>query len=393
MFLIKIYRFLMGYIIVNVQGDFVERLINLLAINKLTIWDLIQGSDRAVFKIYKKDVKRFNRIIAKTKIEITSSREFGLPKTALLHKKRYGFYFGFLFFAAFFCYLSTMIWEINIELPSTIEKQIIEEALTNNGIYSGVYKAKLDIGAIKTQILIDVDEISYISINIKGTVADVVVKERIKKPEIIDDKEPTNIIADYDAQIAEIIAYSGKPVAVPGDVVKKGDLIVSGMLDSQVAGVRLLRSLGHVKGIVAKKYEQRCDFILQERMPTGEIKKRYKLKIFNKDIKLFAIGRILYTDYDKIEKIRKLTFLKDYVFPVEIITEFYCEYETMPRQLSKDQAILSARAEVERTHNMDSRGEFITDKEIISEDETGITLVKEIVELRDIGVEVPIELG
>ena len=48
---IYIYRFLVGFLKISVKGEFVERLLNLFAVNNITIWEIIQRENKLTFYI------------------------------------------------------------------------------------------------------------------------------------------------------------------------------------------------------------------------------------------------------------------------------------------------------------------------------------------------------
>ena len=89
-------------------------------------------------------------------------------------------------------------------------------------------KSKIDEEVIENNFLKSTEDYSWISINIKGTVAYIEVKEHIPPPKRIDASEPCSIYAARDGVIASITSYMGYEVLSPGDSVTAGDLVVSG---------------------------------------------------------------------------------------------------------------------------------------------------------------------
>ncbi len=68
--------------------------------------------------------------------------------------------------------------------------------------------------------------------NINGCVADIEVKEKVKKPKIEDTSAPCNIKAKRDGVITKIEAKSGKAVVLNGSGVVKNQLLVSGIIEN-----------------------------------------------------------------------------------------------------------------------------------------------------------------
>ena len=64
---------------------------------------------------------------------------------------------------------------------------------------------------------------------------------------------PCNIVASRDAQIKNVRLYSGMLVPMVGDGVKKGDIIVSGVVDTKYGRSFYVHSIGEITGIYTEK--------------------------------------------------------------------------------------------------------------------------------------------
>ena len=69
------------------------------------------------------------------------------------------------------------------------------------------------------------DQIMWIRVRIEGSTLRVVIKEKINPP--LTEKElPNEVLAKMDGEIKRVFTVSGNSAVVPGDIVKKGDVLI-----------------------------------------------------------------------------------------------------------------------------------------------------------------------
>ena len=74
----------------------------------------------------------------------------------------------------------------------------------------------------------EIDEVAYLSINVKGTNVFVTVTKKDDESTKVANSNYCNIIASKNGIIDKVIARSGEAVVQVGDIVKKGDLLIQG---------------------------------------------------------------------------------------------------------------------------------------------------------------------
>jgi len=73
--------------------------------------------------------------------------------------------------------LSSFIWTVDIEGAVKVPEEKILQILEKHGIKPGAYKRNLDISAIANWVVIDMPELWWVSIELRGTKALVRVVE------------------------------------------------------------------------------------------------------------------------------------------------------------------------------------------------------------------------
>lgn len=168
----------------------------------------------------------------------------------------------------FLIYLSTFyVWSVRIEGNRNLSDGEIIQLLEECGFGEGSNKKDVDVNELQNIALTRCHELSFLSINIHGMVADVVVHERITHPQAIDPKEPYNLVADTDGVIVSSLVLDGKTMFENGDTVFKGQLLVSGLVESTSGSM----SPCHAKGKVYARTHRSLTFTV----PLEITEKRY----------------------------------------------------------------------------------------------------------------------
>ena len=141
---------------------------------------------------------------------------------------------------------SLFVWDITVSGNETIPESVILDAMEENGLRLGAFIPSLDTERIEGVVILEVDGISFISVNLRGTVANVELRERADNTEIVDIESPSNLVASRDGQISALEITGGVSKVKLGEIVKKGDLLASGVIDSAALGYRLVRARGSI---------------------------------------------------------------------------------------------------------------------------------------------------
>ena len=86
----------------------------------------------------------------------------------------------------------------------------------------GTYGYGVSSFRLRNDLLLDLPELSYIAINVRGCRAYVQVRERVEAPEIISKRQPGNTVAAKDALVTEIQPWDGEKMVLPGTTVTAG---------------------------------------------------------------------------------------------------------------------------------------------------------------------------
>ena len=248
MFIKILLKYILGYVRITVEGYYIERFIN--------IWNLKREKGvRLYLNIGIKDFFEAVKIAKKLKCKVKITQKRGIPFLVHKYKKRKIFVITLLVVTILIGISTKYVWNINIQIDSNMEMIGIEEDVKEAGLNVGMKKEKINVQEIANKIRLKRNDISWIGIELKGTNAIVRVVKAKEAPEIVDEKEYSNIIAKKSGVITKIIAQNGTAMVNIGDEVEENQILIAGQMEGKYTGIRNVHSLGEVEAIV--KYSNR----------------------------------------------------------------------------------------------------------------------------------------
>ena len=337
--LIKILlKYIFGYVRVSIEGYYIERFINICTINKLLIWNLKRDKGTKLYlNIGIEDFYKAVKISKKLKCKIKIIRKNGIPFVINKYKKRKVF-LGTLVFIILLIGISTnFIWNISIVVDGSEPLENIENDILEAGIRVGMKKSEVNIQETINKIRFKRNDISWMGIEIKGTNVIVKVVKSAEAPEVIDEKDYSNIIATKSATITKIIAQNGTAKVKNGDKVEEGQILIQGVMEGKYTGNRYVHSLGEVEGIVEYTKSEKIPLKFTEKVKTGNKETKIRIKINNFQINFYkTLSK--FKIYDTIEKEKKFKIFSNLYLPISITKITVEELENVQMEYSIEKA-------------------------------------------------------
>ncbi len=335
-----LWNYIRGYVNIEVTGFSVDRFINLAVHKGIYLWDIEYRESGMLMKVSIDGFKMLRTCAKKTKCRVKIVSKLGYPFVMHRYRKRKILLGGAVFFIIFLYIFSSFYWLIDVKGNERLKKEDIIEFCKTEGLRQGVLRYKVDIKILERKLLNAFPDIGWINIHVKGTQAVVNIAEIIPKQPIIDNSVPCDIIAKKDGLITSMATSSGTPLVRQKDVVKKGDVLVSGELTVVKNNAEVITEYVHARSeVFAKEFYEiilTIPFSYTEKQYTQKIKKRYSIIIFNKNINLY-FSRISFVNYDKITNETQLRAGADYPMPVRIKSEEYREFVPIEKMRTQDQ--------------------------------------------------------
>lgn len=302
-------NYLRGEVWVRVESPFPERVLNLCAARDLGFWDLQwEGETAFTCRLSRKDYRELRRSAGKLECAVTPLRRAGAPYTLRRLLGRPALAAGAVGVGLWLVLGSFFIWEFEIEGNRAVPDETILRALEDQGVGIGSFGLSLDGEDLRNRILLELPELVWLTVNVSGCRAQVQVRERVAVPETVDRDALSNLVARRAGLVLEVHAFSGVKCVVEGMSVEAGQLLISGVQDTENFGARTTAGLGEVMGRTWHTLTAKLPLTAQRKVYTGE-KTGLSLIFGKKRVKFYGNSSIEGRNYDKITKRTKLSFL------------------------------------------------------------------------------------
>jgi len=300
-----------GIITMEIQSLMPEKFINLLWKNGVVAKNIKKiNITTVVLDVRLSDYAEITKVAKRTNTKVKIIGRIGLSFLLIKLKSRSTLLIGVVLFGSLIYYLSTFVWNIEINTENYISPYELRNQIKSLGITPGLKKKDIDVYALESEITRSNDEIMWVKARIDGVKLKVDIIERQTPPIIISNQTPCNLIAKKDGIVARVFTTEGTAIVLSGDTVQKGDILVKGEQGKE-GSVYPVRAEGEV--IAKTFYEATKEVPLNNlsRVKTGNSISNLYIKLGNKKIYL-KNSIIPYSNYDKIESNNKFIYKEIY---------------------------------------------------------------------------------
>ena len=324
--LLKIlFNYLIGFINITVEGFFVERFINNCINNKITLWNIKRKNSTLITtNVSIKDFMNIRHMAKKTKCKLSINSKKGLPFIMHRYRKRRLLLLLLIPVALIILISSMYIWNVEIIGNDEINKDELINQLKEEGIYSGNRKNKINVKKVIDNIRLKRNDISWMSINMKGTNIIINIVKAESNPNIINEDEHCNIVAIKNGVITKITADNGTALVKKGDMVQKGDILIGGYMEGKFTDKRYLHAKGKAYAKVWYTKKAKSYYTREITEQTENKKNRYSININNFKINLYKTLP-KFENYDTINETNKMRIFSNFYLPLQINKTTYIE--------------------------------------------------------------------
>ncbi len=396
MLLFRLWNYIRGYVIIVVEGYFLEKFVNICTRRQILLFDISrQKNSKMTLKVSIKGFRMLRPIAKKTGCRVRILKKHGLPFLINRYRGRKTFLLGAALFVVLFYIMTSFVWTIEITGNEKIETQLIIEKLASMGVKPGVLKYRINSEKVADRIIMDVNGLSYVSVVVRGTKVKVEVAEGVDVPPMVPLSEPCDIVAGKDGVIKSIVVKAGQAAVKEGDTVKKGQILVSGNvpIKNMENNPRMVHAIGNILARTWYESTQPVELRVVEKIRTGRKKDNISLFLFSKKINLFN-KKVSYSNYERVETEKFLSIGENLVLPFGAVIETYYENQIIEADVSLEEAKENAANAAYRKALEDiPEGAQIVDRRIeFIENQNGDIIADVIIEcVEDIGVKKEIE--
>lgn len=308
-----------------IQGKNLSYFLSLLISMHISIYQKEESSYGLILEINEKDYQKITAI--KTSYKIIVLNRYGFLKLRYLFSKYFIFLLGLIFFFIILFFLSHLIFKVEVVHSNYEIRSIIYQDLKKFGIEKFNFKVSYERKEkIEKQILKkETERIEWLEIEEIGTKYVVHVEERKKNNEK-EECSPRSIVAKKDAMILDIQAEEGEVVKKRLDYVKKGDVIISGLIYNKEDIVAKRCAMGKVFGEVWYQVNLSLPKYYYEEKVTGNKKSQLEIEFLNSTYHLFSH----YKSYQK----ESTAILASRILPIRFLFSTYLETDVIDKKYS-----------------------------------------------------------
>lgn len=341
-------QYLRGEVRIRAESAFPERIVNLCAARGIALRELKWRSPTEfTCRLSRRDFGRLRRASAKLECTLEVEGRRGLPFLLGRVRRRHVLLAGSCLVLSALLAGSLFVWDFTVEGNETVTDERILRALEAYGLHRGAFAFSVDSEDMRNHVLLEIPELSWIAVNVSGYQAHVQVRERTPRPELADKRAPANIVASRDGYVVRVEPLGGDKQVLVGDTVEAGQLLISGVSDTDTYGARVLAGMGKVYARTWYTLETKIPLTVTEKAADGAVRHRYALVIGNQRIKFYANGSIDRGDYDKISRKTRWTLPGGLALPICWVEETYQFYKTRQAELGAAEAEARGRRVLE----------------------------------------------
>jgi len=369
--LARLWSFITGYVSLVVEGKNLEKLINMAVSRGLYLWD-VKWIDpgKARVKLRLNGIWALRHIGRRTGCRFKIVGRGGVPFRIAGMKKRKVLLAGAVLSALVIYLLSSFIWFVEVKGNNIIPRERLLKTAEEAGLSMGTLKSGLDKDGVEKYLRNEMPEVSWVGITVTGTKAVIEIAEKVIVPPA--DNSPANVVARKDGLIQEILVLRGKPAVSEGNMVKKGDILITGVIipepepetendsepdneeDQPPVPVELVRARGIVRAKVWYEGYGECLLVNAGTRRTGKKVQVLSIRALNKDFLIKGPRLIPFQSYITDTDVKRIPAWRNLSIPVELITMNYYEVEsyrdiigiTQAKKTARERALANAKAKL-----------------------------------------------
>jgi len=266
-------------------------------------------------------------------------------------KRRYLLLSGLLVTLMLLGFSGFFIWDMDIVGNDTIPDWEIRSALEECGVYIGANWTEFNADMIRSEMLEKIPKLSFLTVNVKGSRAEVIVRERIEAPEMQNDVSHSHIIAAKDGVISKMSVFRGQGMVSAGDEVRAGDVLISGTVSGielweQPVEYNYVSALGEVYAETAYEFTAAESLVKQEKHYTGRVARSFALLLGENRLNFYKNTGIYRNSCDTIYYVWKLELPGIFTLPVALVQECRAQYELLPVSEMQSQVVERLKGEL-----------------------------------------------
>ncbi len=326
-----------GVVTVSIRGNKLEEMVNEATRGGIGLSAIRRAGDGLLeCEVTVGDYFRLRPHLKRTGCRIHVLKRRGLPFWLRRLERRKFFAAGlFLFFAGLYV-LSSLVWTIEVKGNEKLTTEQVMQAAREEGLYPFQWSFRLqELDMLSKKLVGRLPGVSWIGVDRQGTKVTVEVVESTTPPPLAL-YSPRHLVASVDAVVTQVKADSGKPAVARNKKVKKGDILISGVIGKD-GNTRTVVAKGDVRGLVWYVYEIESPLTQKVKVYTGDAKTQWHLLLGSRTLQVWGFGQPEFDRFESVESQRQLAW-RGWTLPLGTVKEQVMEVREDERTLSVEEA-------------------------------------------------------
>lgn len=356
MFIVRLLRWLFGWVTFEAEGGFPERLLNLAARGGIPLWNTGRQGITLTACCFARKYRRLRPLARRAGVRLRVRQRHGIPFTLQRYHARAGVAIGLAAYVVLLQVLSSRIWVVEVSGSQKVPEKEILAVVEELGVRQGGRIDRLDMQQLQIEALQKLPDLVWLTVNPEGSIAHVEVAERVPTPTVTDKTAPSNIKAARDGRILRMEVTGGQAAVKEGDAVTGGMLLVSGVMDT-TAGPVFRKAEARIWAETSRQLQVAVPLREMQELEDGHIVYRPTLELFGFCIPFYSDGP-LEGNYRLVEKEHALT-ANGLKLPLRLVNRYYHRLVSTEIQHTEEEAaVLAAELLAQK------EGEELADAEI-----------------------------
>lgn len=344
MFIMQWLQFLLGWVEWEAEGGFPERFLNLATREHIPLTRTRRKGISLLGCCYARHYRRLRPLARRSGVRLHVTARHGVPFFTRRYRHRWGLAVGLAVYVLLLQIFPQYIWSIDIIGNTNVPASQIESVMADLGVKIGVSRTSFDLRKIQLQAIESLPELSWMAVNLEGSIAHIEVNERVNAPLTPDLSQPANLKAACDGRVIATRIVDGQAIVHAGDAVVKGMLLASGIIDT-TNGPLIKHARGEVLAETTHTFTTTIPLKETQILPQANGQLRPTLQLFSLQIPLYTSGS-LPDHYQEVVYPHPLT-ARGVRLPIGFTNRYYYPLEPTEIRRTPQQAAELAQQQLE----------------------------------------------
>ena len=327
-------NFIRGSVRLEAVGPYPERFFNILSARGIRFWQVERVAATTVrLTVARSQAGRAQALGKRCLCEVHRVETRGAAAFLMGFRTRHGLLIGMAISLLAVLVLSRFVLVIDITGSTSVPEGVLLSELREAGLEPGSYGPAVDERAVSNRVLLAEERLGFLSVNIRGIRAEVVVRDAALPPEIEPVGQVQDLIAAKAGQVVRVLPVAGQVLVQPEDEVTAGQTLISGTVevnagpeDETPMGSYAVLARGEVWAEVEERLSAAAPLSGAEKRYSGRIRQELEVNVLGRSFKISPKLFQPFTYYDKIESNWELSLSEHLSLPFVLTVRTWREY-------------------------------------------------------------------